>query len=159
VKSKHPYELTNHERMIAMRLSIGLSNKQIAADLGTSPYTIRDSLSAIFRKLQARNRVDAAVAFARLITLETTDPAMEIGEQSRVVLLAEKTHPRTTLHSSDGKNNLRELFETEVKEVQGGGNLVRPSDIAIVELLGRSCPSFDRQPVWALCRLSEMCRT
>jgi DNA-binding CsgD family transcriptional regulator len=150
VKSKNAYRLTERERAIAMRLSIGLSNKQIAADLGASPYTIRDSLSAIFRKLKARNRVDAAVAFAHLMTLETTPPPKEIGEQSRVAFLAPNAAPDPGLQF--GKKKIcRELFESEIKRVRGGEHFVLPSDVALIESRSLSYSSLDfHLRVWAL---------
>ena len=59
-------ELTKREQEIMILLVQGMSNKDIAARLGNSPFTVRDSLSTIFRKLQVTNRMEAVIAFSSL---------------------------------------------------------------------------------------------
>jgi DNA-binding NarL/FixJ family response regulator len=44
-----------------MRLSQGLSNKQIARDLGLSENTVKVHVAAILRALGASNRTEAAL--------------------------------------------------------------------------------------------------
>lgn len=61
--------LTMREREIAGLLVRGLSDKQIAAELGTSPNTVRVQLAAIRKKTGTANRTQVALlalAFAHL---------------------------------------------------------------------------------------------
>jgi DNA-binding CsgD family transcriptional regulator len=61
-------ELTPHQCRIAQYVSSGYGNKEIAALLQISPYTIRNELSSIFRRVgvSSRARLAAIVARARL---------------------------------------------------------------------------------------------
>lgn len=54
------FALTPRERQVLALLSRGLSNKQIAAELGTGLYTVNDQVSAVFSKLGVRSRTAAA---------------------------------------------------------------------------------------------------
>jgi DNA-binding CsgD family transcriptional regulator len=58
--------LTPRERQIAALLAQGLSNPQIAARLVISPKTVEHHVGAVLRKLQVRNRSEAAVLAATL---------------------------------------------------------------------------------------------
>jgi DNA-binding NarL/FixJ family response regulator len=58
-------ELSEREHQIAARLVEGLTNKEIAEQLFLSTETIKSYVARILRKLGARNRVQAAVLFAR----------------------------------------------------------------------------------------------
>jgi DNA-binding NarL/FixJ family response regulator len=49
--------LTAREHEIVRGVQQGLTNKEIAAQLGISPKTVKTHLSAIFRKVQVRRRV------------------------------------------------------------------------------------------------------
>jgi two-component system, NarL family, nitrate/nitrite response regulator NarL len=60
--------LTQREREILAPLAQGLSNREIARILGISTNTVNHHVTRIFAKLNARNRVQAAL--------------MAIGEQS-----------------------------------------------------------------------------
>jgi DNA-binding NarL/FixJ family response regulator len=53
--------LTERQREVLMRLSQGLSNKQIARDLGLSENTVKVHVAAILRALGASNRTEAAL--------------------------------------------------------------------------------------------------
>ncbi|AKG54133.1 DNA-binding response regulator LuxR family [Dehalogenimonas sp. WBC-2] len=57
--------LTQRERQILMRVTEGLTNKQIAAELKISEQTIKNHISAILRKLNANDRAHAAVLAIR----------------------------------------------------------------------------------------------
>ena len=50
--------LTDKEQGLVQLLASGLSNKEIAERLNLSPYTVRDEVSAVLRKLGLRTRVD-----------------------------------------------------------------------------------------------------
>ncbi len=53
-------ELSRRERQVAEFLARGQSNKEIARRLGVSEITIKVHVSNLLRKLQARNRTEAA---------------------------------------------------------------------------------------------------
>ncbi|HKE19322.1 MAG TPA: helix-turn-helix transcriptional regulator [Kofleriaceae bacterium] len=52
------YELTQREGRVVHFLLRGMSNDEIAVELGLSTYTVKDHLKAIFRKTGARSRAE-----------------------------------------------------------------------------------------------------
>lgn len=64
--------LTQQQYRILMMFAQGLLNKQIAYDLNVSEATIKAHATAIFRKLNVRNRTQAVIAIAQLDIAETT---------------------------------------------------------------------------------------
>ena len=54
------YELTQREGRVVHFLLRGMSNDEIALELGLSTYTVKDHLKAIFRKTGARSRAEVA---------------------------------------------------------------------------------------------------
>lgn len=52
-----PRVLTPREWQVAVALTDGCSNAQIAARLGISPHTVRNTLSLIYLKTGSANRV------------------------------------------------------------------------------------------------------
>lgn len=54
-------ELTDRETQILERLSAGMTNKEIALDLGLREKTVKHYMTNILQKLQVRNRVEAAL--------------------------------------------------------------------------------------------------
>ena len=58
--------LTSAERELAELVSTGLTNKQIAATLYCSPYTVDSHLRAIYRKFGLTSRAALASHMARL---------------------------------------------------------------------------------------------
>ena len=54
--------LTGRERDILNRLSQGLSNKEIGANLGLSQFTVRNHLAQVFEKLHVRCGTEAVMA-------------------------------------------------------------------------------------------------
>ena len=59
----HP--LSVRERDVLKELSQGLTNKAIAANLNLTEQTIKHYISAILKKMKARNRVEAILAYNR----------------------------------------------------------------------------------------------
>lgn len=57
------YQFTAREIEILKLLASGLSNKQIARALGSSPNTVRNQVHAVFRKAKVSNRTELAVRF------------------------------------------------------------------------------------------------
>jgi LuxR family maltose regulon positive regulatory protein len=53
--------LTQREIAIVSLIAAGLSNKEIAIQLGVAPETIKTHLKRIFLKLSARTRAEAVV--------------------------------------------------------------------------------------------------
>lgn len=76
------HDLTPREADVLQHLSAGLSNKQIAAELGLRPGTVRIHVSNILLKLQVENRTAAAMA-ARDLGLVATEPNGHEREQPR----------------------------------------------------------------------------
>ena len=64
--------LTQQQYRILMMFAQGLLNKQIAYDLNVSEATIKAHATAIFRKLDVRNRTQAVIAIAQLDLNETS---------------------------------------------------------------------------------------
>ncbi|WP_256348917.1 response regulator transcription factor [Pseudomonas sp. PDM24] len=53
--------ITRREREVVLLLVNGLTNKQIAQQLGISNYTVRDHLSSMFEKMDVKSRIELAV--------------------------------------------------------------------------------------------------
>lgn len=64
--------LTQQQYRILMMFAQGLLNKQIAYELNVSEATIKAHATAIFRKLDVRNRTQAVVAISQLDINETS---------------------------------------------------------------------------------------
>ena len=54
-------ELTKREEDILRRVATGMSNREVAEELGIQEKTVKHYMTAILEKLQARNRVEAAL--------------------------------------------------------------------------------------------------
>jgi len=54
-------KVTAAERRVLRLVSLARTNKEIAVELAVSPATVKRHLENILRKLQLRNRVDAAI--------------------------------------------------------------------------------------------------
>ncbi|MFB9990923.1 LuxR C-terminal-related transcriptional regulator [Deinococcus oregonensis] len=59
VRVRTPFALTPRETQVLGLLAQGLSNKQIAAQLGSGVYTVNDQVKAVFSKLGVSNRAAA----------------------------------------------------------------------------------------------------
>jgi len=57
--------LTEREKQVLRLVCDGLSNSQIATRLAISPETVKSELKRIFRKIDVRNRTQAAVLLVR----------------------------------------------------------------------------------------------
>ena len=57
--------LTEREKQILRLVCDGLSNAEIAGRLGISPETVKSELKRIFRKIEVKNRTQAAVLLIR----------------------------------------------------------------------------------------------
>lgn len=58
--------LTEREQQVLELISAGSTNREIAARLHLSPHTIKEHTSAIYRKLEVRNRAEAVRQAQRL---------------------------------------------------------------------------------------------
>lgn len=58
------YQFTARELEILKLVASGISNKQIARELGSSPNTVRNQIHALFRKAKVTNRTELALRVA-----------------------------------------------------------------------------------------------
>jgi DNA-binding NarL/FixJ family response regulator len=68
--SDGPTALTPRQREVLRLLARGLANKEIAAELGMSPATVRAHLSSVFKLLRVENRTQAATSPQAVSLLE-----------------------------------------------------------------------------------------
>ncbi len=80
-----PDQLTTREKAILSRLSDGLSDQQIAAELFLSPNTIRWYNRQIYSKLGVNNRMQAIAQAKKLGILEPQRPASPPADQEPIV--------------------------------------------------------------------------
>ena len=66
-------ELTSRELMVAEQIARGATNREIAATLEMSERTVKAHLSAIFKKLGVRDRVQLALAMNNIPTYTTVN--------------------------------------------------------------------------------------
>ena len=64
-RAKGPHDLTLMEMRVLEMLPKGLSNREIARELGVSPETVKTHLRHVLRKLQVADRAEAAAAAIR----------------------------------------------------------------------------------------------
>jgi len=57
--------LTEREKQILRLVCDGMTNAEIASQLGISPETVKSELKRMFRKIDVRNRTQAAVLLVR----------------------------------------------------------------------------------------------
>jgi two-component system response regulator DesR len=66
-KSDQPEPLlTEREREVLDLIAVGSTNKEIAEELFLSPHTVKEHTSALYRKLNARNRAEAVQRAQRI---------------------------------------------------------------------------------------------
>lgn len=58
--------LTEREREVLDLIAVGSTNREIAERLFLSPHTVKEHTSAVYRKLQARNRAEAVQLAQRI---------------------------------------------------------------------------------------------
>jgi two-component system response regulator DesR len=58
--------LSPRERDVLMLIAAGSTNREIAENLYLSPHTVKEHTSALYRKLQARNRAEAVQRAQRI---------------------------------------------------------------------------------------------
>ncbi|AHL36834.1 hypothetical protein CD58_03950 [Pseudomonas brassicacearum] len=61
------YQFTTREVEILKLVASGISNKQIARELGSSPNTVRNQIHTLFRKAEVTNRTELALRVAATI--------------------------------------------------------------------------------------------
>lgn len=59
-------DLSQRERQVLARLATGATNREIARQLHLSPHTVKEYVSAVYRKLEVRNRAEAVQRAASL---------------------------------------------------------------------------------------------
>lgn len=74
--------LTDREREILNWLAKGFSNKEIAARLDISPFTVKTHLANIFEKLHVRSRTEAVMAYVQHKDIrQTLDSSDEVSDE------------------------------------------------------------------------------
>jgi two-component system response regulator DesR len=58
--------LSEREREVLDLIAAGSTNREIAEQLYLSPHTVKEHTSAVYRKLQARNRAEAVQRAQRI---------------------------------------------------------------------------------------------
>jgi DNA-binding NarL/FixJ family response regulator len=61
--------LTRQEQKIVALVAQGLTNKEIAQRLGSSPFTVRNQVHVIMRKLELKSRVQVAYLFGQQVNI------------------------------------------------------------------------------------------
>ncbi len=79
---ENPEELTQREWEILALVSSGYQNKEIASRLFISSHTIKAHLSSIYRKLQVRTRLGAALHYFQQAK-QKSEHAVGVGAKSR----------------------------------------------------------------------------
>jgi DNA-binding NarL/FixJ family response regulator len=71
--------LTHRQVQLMSLVANGLSNKEIAASLNLSQYTVKNHLRRVMRQVEARNRYDAVAAIraSGLIAGKKSDPTSD----------------------------------------------------------------------------------
>jgi len=72
------FPLSEREREVLKFVAKGLSNKEIAVSMRVSPSTVKRHVENVLRKLQLKNRVEAAVYAVTKVALESE----KLGERS-----------------------------------------------------------------------------
>jgi two-component system, NarL family, response regulator DevR len=62
-------QLTHQEQKIVALVAQGLTNKEIAQRLGSSPLTVRNQVRVIIRKLGLKNRIQVAYLFGQNVNI------------------------------------------------------------------------------------------
>jgi DNA-binding CsgD family transcriptional regulator len=70
-------QLTHQEQKIVVLVAQGLTNKEIAQQLGLSVFTVRNRMKVIMRKLELKNRVQVAYLSGQQANIKA-EPA-EVG--------------------------------------------------------------------------------
>ncbi len=63
-------QLTHQEQKIVALVAQGLTNKEIAQRLGSSPFTVRKQVKVIMQKLELKNRVQVAYLVGQQVNIE-----------------------------------------------------------------------------------------
>jgi DNA-binding NarL/FixJ family response regulator len=61
--------LSHQEQKIVALVAQGLTNKEIAQRLGSSPFTVRNQVKVIMRKLELKSRVQVAYLFGQQVNI------------------------------------------------------------------------------------------
>jgi DNA-binding NarL/FixJ family response regulator len=63
-------QLSPQEQKIVALVAQGLTNKEIAQRLGSSPFTVRNQMKVIIRKLELKNRVQVAYLLGQQLNVD-----------------------------------------------------------------------------------------
>jgi two-component system response regulator DevR len=63
-------QLPHQEPKLVALVAQGLTNKEIAQRLGSSPFTVRNQMKVIIRKLELKNRVQVAYLLGQQLNVD-----------------------------------------------------------------------------------------
>lgn len=66
--------LTSREWEVLERAAEGMTNAEVAGDLGVTTHAVKFHLSSVFRKLNVKNRTEATSAYWRQAGERATQP-------------------------------------------------------------------------------------
>ena len=95
--------LSEREREVLALMASGETNKEIAERLFLSPHTVKEHTSALYRKLDVRNRAEAVQRAERLgLTVRGSDPRRARPTRSIQAASRWAAHPPTGVHRARG---------------------------------------------------------
>jgi DNA-binding CsgD family transcriptional regulator len=112
-------QLTRQERKIVALVSQGLSNKEIAQRLGSSPFTVRNQVQVIIRKLELKNRIQVAFISNEISLTSVEDPNDILAESFTSLFLAAIISPPMAPKEVDPGDHLTE----HISDLQSQANL------------------------------------
>jgi NarL family two-component system response regulator LiaR len=62
-------QLSPREQKIVALVAQGLTNKEIAQRLGSSPFTVRNQMKVIMQKLELKNRIQVAYLIGQQVNI------------------------------------------------------------------------------------------
>jgi DNA-binding NarL/FixJ family response regulator len=62
-------QLSHQEQKIVALVAQGLTNKEIAQRLGSSPFTVRNQMKVIMQKLELKSRIQVAYLIGQQVNI------------------------------------------------------------------------------------------
>ena len=100
-------QLTHQEQKIVALIAQGLTNKEIAQRLGSSPFTVRNQVKVIIRKLGLKNRVQVAYLSGQQANIAEIAVLQESNVSDAILLsgITDSEAPFSGLNASTGQTS------------------------------------------------------